>query len=67
MDILFVVVVLVAGSFCIQTSSGGCVCPLVYFYGLLHISYVLSISVIAESELLCPVVLILSSVARAAV
>jgi len=39
------------------------VCPLVPFYGLLLFSRVTSSSVIAESELCCLVVLILSTVA----
>ena len=66
---LFVVVVLVAGSFCIQISSGvgGWVCPLVPFYGLLLfpvlVFRVLSSSVITKSYLLRPVVLIFSTVA----
>ena len=58
-------VVLVAGSFCIWISSGvgGWVCLLVPFYGLLLFSCILSSSVIAESGLLCLVVVILSTVA----
>jgi len=42
---------------------GGRVCLLVPFYGLLLFSCVLSSSVIAESYLLCLVVLILSTAA----
>jgi len=61
--VLFVVVVLVAGSFCIKyLRGGGGGLPLVSFYGLLLFSCFLSISVISETQLLC-IVLILSAVA----
>ena len=58
LDIVFVVFMLVAGSFCIEKPSGGVsTCSFLWS----------AISVIAESGWLCPVVPILSTVACAAV